>query len=82
MIYIIFELLRKIIGGSLTSDAIIAALVGTSIGITIYLQKDMHKELRRLNNSLTREIRDVESRLTKDIHRLEVKMTEHTVRHR
>lgn len=51
--YLAYELLRKILGGSLGFEEIVIALVVVNIGFSFSLQQSIHKLDKRLSAHLT-----------------------------
>ncbi|MFC1723015.1 hypothetical protein ACFL0V_02670 [Nanoarchaeota archaeon] len=55
-IYIIFELIRKILGGSLTSEALIISLLVFSVSHSIYMHNSLQKSINRIDKRLASHI--------------------------
>ena len=56
IIYIIFELIRKIFGGSLTVDSLIISLMTIILGVLFRMNNTINKNLNKVDTKITRHI--------------------------
>lgn len=63
LIYLILELIRKILGGSLGFEELVSALLVANLGYTFY----MHAKILDVNSGINANISEINSKLSEHI---------------